>query len=276
MLTSAGLQPAIYLRYIDDIFGVWLHGPDSLSQFLDHLNNFHPALKFSIERSDQSEAKEVPFLDTLITLNDNGSLTTELYIKPMAAPIILPFASAHPIQTKRSVLYAQLLRAKRLGNTISAQKRGMHKIESLFLSNGYPPKLIKKTKFSVLTQNQQQTRTKHKASKHTKSTNSDVTYVSLPYIDDQLSRKIDSVVKSSGLPLRIAWQSGQTLSQKLTTSALEKAQCPAGSRKCNCCMSGLKGKCHSKNAVYIITCNLCKKTYIGESKRSIRFASMNI
>ena len=133
MLTSANHQPAIYLRYIDDIFGVWRHGSDSLTEFFDHLNSFHPSLKFSIERSDQSEIKQVPFLDTLITLNENGSLTTELYIKPMASPIILPYTSAHPIQTKRSVLFAQLLRAKRLGNSTSAQNRRIQKIESLLI-----------------------------------------------------------------------------------------------------------------------------------------------
>ena len=137
MLTSATYQPAVYMRYIDDIFGFWTHGPDNLDKFLDHLNNFHPSLKFSVERSDRSAAKQIPFLDTLLTLNENGSLTTELYIKPMASPIILPYSSAHPIQTKRAVLYAQLLRAKRLGSSIPAQDRGMQKIESLFLSNGY-------------------------------------------------------------------------------------------------------------------------------------------
>ena len=72
--------------------------------------------------------------------------------------------------------------------------------------------------------------------------------------------------------MRIAWQSGQTLSEKLTTSALEKPPCPAGNKKCNCCMSGLQGRCHTKNAVYLIICNLCnnKASYIGESKRSVR------
>jgi len=133
MLSSAELQPVIYMRYIDDIFGIWTHGPDSLDTFFDFLNNFHPSLKFTIERSDHSDKKQIPFLDTLIKLEENGSLTTELYIKPMASPIILPYTSAHPIQTKRSVLYAQLLRAKRLGSSIPAQNRGMQKIESLFL-----------------------------------------------------------------------------------------------------------------------------------------------
>ena len=269
MLTSATHQPAVYMRYIDDIFGIGIHGPDNLDRFLDHLNNFHPLLQFSVERSDRSAAKQIPFLDTLLTLNENGSLTTELYIKPMASSIILPYSSAQPIQTKRAVLHAQLLRAKRPGSSIPPQDRGMQKIESLFLSNGYPSKLINKTKFTVKTQNPRQL-DKHVTSKQS-NRHSDATYISLSYIDDTLSRKIDSVIKRSKLPVRIAWQSGQTLSEKLTSSALEKTQCPSGNKKCNCCSSGLKGKCHTKNAVYMITCNLCtnKQTHIGESKRSV-------
>ena len=268
MLSSADLQPSIYLRYIDDIFGVWTHGADSLDKFLEYLNDFHPSLKFSVERSDHLDQKQLPFLDTLIRLEEDGSLTTELYIKPMAAPIILPYTSAHPMQTKRSVLFAQLLRAKRLGSSVAAQERGMNKIESLFRSNGYPTKMIRKTKFVVQTHNHRKpSQTQKGATKF-----ADSTFICLPYIDDGLSRKIDSVVKNSGLQVRVAWQSGTTLAEKLTTSALEKPPCPSGSKKCHSCMSGLDGKCHSKNAVYMITCEVCanKPAYVGESKRSVR------
>ena len=268
MLSSSDLQPTIYMRYIDDIFGVWTHGIDALDKFFEYLNNFHPSLKFSIERSDQTDKKQIPFLDTIVKIEDNGSLTTELYIKPMASDIIPPFTSANPIQTKKSVLYAQLLRAKRLGSSRSAQDRGMNKIESLFRSTGYPAKMIRKTKFLVKSRN-------HRKPSETRKQSdpfSDSTFISLPFIDDHLSGKIESLVKNSKLPVRVAWQSGQTLSEKLTTSALEKPPCPAGNKKCHCCMSGLEGRCHSKNAVYMITCNLCaqKTSYIGESKRSVR------
>ena len=220
MLSSADLQPSIYMRYIDDIFGVWTHGSHSLDKFLEYLNNFHPSLKFSIERSDHSDKKQIAFLDTLIKLENNGSLTTELYMKPMAAAIILPFTSAHPIQSKRSVLYAQLLRAKRLGSSISAQERGMNKIESLFKSNGYPAKMIQKRKFSIKTQNPRKSRHSQRQSQGQGQTKkqpnnlSDPTYISLPYIDDNLSNKVESIIKASKLPVRIAWQSGQTLSKK--------------------------------------------------------------
>ena len=183
----------------------------------------------------------------------------------MASDIILPFTSAHPIQTKKSVLYAQLLRAKRLGSSRSAQDRGMNKIESLFRSNGYPAKMIRKTKFLVKSRN-------HRKPSETRKQSdpfSDSTFISLPFIDDHLSGKIESLVKNSKLPVRVAWQSGQTLSEKLTTSALEKPPCPAGNKKCHCCMSGLEGRCHSKNAVYMITCNLCaqKKHHISAKVR---------
>ena len=210
MLSSSDLQPTIYMRYIDDIFGVWTHGPDALDKFFEYLNNFHPSLKLSIERSDQTDKKQIPILDTLVKIEDNGSLTTELYIKPMASDIILPFASAHPIQTKKSVLYAQLLRAKRLGSSRSAQDRGMNKIESLFRSNGYPAKMIRKTKFLVKSRN-------HRKPSETRKQSdpfSDSTFISLPFIDDHLSGKIESLVKNSKLPVRVAWQSGQTLRQK--------------------------------------------------------------
>ena len=213
-------------------------------------------------------AKKKPVLDTLIKLEENGCLTTELYMKPMTSPIILPFSSAHPIQTKRSVLHAQLLRAKRLGNSIPAQNRGMNQIESLLSYNGYPNKMIRKAKFFAITSDSRESSRGQKRSNNS----SDTTYISLPFIDDSLSNKIQSVVKKSKLPVRIAWQSGSTLSEKLTSSALMKPPCPAGNKKCHSCMSGLDGKSQTKNAVYVITCNICtpKESYIGESKRSVR------
>ena len=95
-----------YMRYIDDVFGIWTHGSERLDEYFKFLNEFHPALKFTIERTDKTSSRSIPFLDTTITVQNDGTYSTELYIKPMAAPTIVHYASAHFIQCKRSVLHS--------------------------------------------------------------------------------------------------------------------------------------------------------------------------
>ena len=95
----------------------------------------------------------------------------------------------------------------------------------------------------------------------------------MPFIDDTLARRVDGAVRASGLNARVAWVSSKTLAKHVTRSALVSPPCPAGSKRCNTCEAGLSGRCHIKNAVYKITCNLCSEnpaTYIGESKRRVR------
>ena len=108
MLATDTHQPVLYRRYIDDIFGLWTHGSKALDSYYEFLNSFHPSLKFSIERTDAAHQNQIPFLDTLLTVQAPGAYTTELYIKPMTAPIILHFQSSHPMQTKRSLIHSQL------------------------------------------------------------------------------------------------------------------------------------------------------------------------
>ena len=152
ILTSPNsqFQPVTNMHYIDDVLGIWTHGSDKLDEYFHFLNSFHPALKFTIERTDKTPNSSIPFLDTLITVQDNDTYTTELYIKPMAAPIIIHYTSAHPMQCKRSVLHSQLLRAKRVGSNREAQQRGMAMMEALFRHNGYPNRLIQRTKHKIL------------------------------------------------------------------------------------------------------------------------------
>jgi len=44
-------KPSLWLRYIDDIFIVWEHGIEELNTFLEHLNTCHPSIKFTNEHS---------------------------------------------------------------------------------------------------------------------------------------------------------------------------------------------------------------------------------
>ena len=101
--------------------------------------------------------------------------------------------------------------------------------------------------------------------------NQNTTFISLPFIDDDLSRKVNAEVRASGLPIKIAWQMGQTVSSILVRSALTPPNCPSGNKTCYACKAVVQGKCTTKSVVYEIKCTICKDSdYIGETKRQIR------
>ena len=263
ILSSPGDQPALYLRYIDDIIGVWSHGGEALDKYHTFVNSFHPSLKFSLEKTDPCQISSVPFLDTLVTVSPSGKYITELYFKPTASPIIIHFTSAQPMQVKLSVLHSELLRAMRTGTDDEAVERGIAKVTNIFLSNDYPLRTIKRAVFKAK-------HSGHLKRKHNCNTQN-TTFISLPFIDDDLSRKINAKVRTSELPIKIAWQRGQTVSSILTRSALNPPNCPSGNKTCHACEAGVAGRCTTKNVVYEIKCTLCQDTnYIGETKRPVR------
>ena len=95
------VKPLVWLRYIDDIFFVWNESEEKLEEFLDNLNNFHPNLKFTSEKSKKS----VNFLDVTVSLIDQH-LETDLYCcKPTDCHQFLDFNSAHPIRIKKPIVY---------------------------------------------------------------------------------------------------------------------------------------------------------------------------
>ena len=181
----------------------------------------------------------------------------------MASPIIIHFTSAQPIQVKLAVLHSELMRAKRAGSDQEAVERGIQKVKDIFLSNGYPSRIVKRAIFKITHMNKENNRDK---GKHDSMAN-----ISLPFIDDDLSRNINRKVRSLGLPIKIAWQKGKSVSNILIRSALNPPPCPSGSKICHACESGLRGSCTSKNVVYEVKCMLCQgANYIGETKRQAR------
>ena len=141
-LKTCLVKPGLFLRYIDDYFGIWLHGLKSLLEFYQNINKCHPQIRFTLEHTYHSGT--LSFLDTMITIHPNGGYTTELFIKPMAAPIILHYESAHPMKTKFGILTSQTKRAIRVSSSPDSTTRSLDKIKSLFLENGYPEHIIDK------------------------------------------------------------------------------------------------------------------------------------
>ena len=64
---------------MDDTFVILKQ--DKKEQFLQHINSADPAIQFTTE--EQKQDGSMPFLDILVTHQEDGTLTTRVYRKPM-------------------------------------------------------------------------------------------------------------------------------------------------------------------------------------------------
>ena len=104
-----GPVPELYRRYIDDGFGATSLSESLLLNFIQYVQNFHPAISFTYAVSTVS----VEFLDMTVTIHD-GLFSTSVLYKPTSAHSYLDYHSSHPPNTKSSIPYSQFLRLRRL------------------------------------------------------------------------------------------------------------------------------------------------------------------
>ncbi|XP_068692843.1 uncharacterized protein [Montipora foliosa] len=86
----SGTRPKLWLRYVDDTFPVLER--EETDQFLQHLNSLDPTIKFTQENLTSNS---LPFLDCLVTVNEDGSLSTSVYRKSTHTDQYLQFDSHH-------------------------------------------------------------------------------------------------------------------------------------------------------------------------------------
>ena len=78
----------------------------SFKKFLEDLSSFHPNLKFTYDKSKE----KINFLDVVIKIKE-GKIITDLYCKPAD---VLHYDSCHADHIKRSIIFSQTLRLKRI------------------------------------------------------------------------------------------------------------------------------------------------------------------
>ena len=140
MLQNApnGLKPFEWIRFIDDIFALWTHGTETLNQFLNYINEFHPTIKFDYTFSH----KTVNFLDTTIYFNENNKFESDLYIKPTDRMLLLHHDSFHPPSTKKGIIYSQALRYRRIITNDQTLQQRLDNLSIILINRGYKHKTI--------------------------------------------------------------------------------------------------------------------------------------
>ena len=95
-----GFKPYVWLRFIDDIFMVWIEEENNLKTFIHYLNSIHPTIMFTHEYSNSSH-QTLPFLDVQVHLN-NKQIQTNLHTKPTDKHQYLLKTFCHPVLTQNA------------------------------------------------------------------------------------------------------------------------------------------------------------------------------
>jgi len=131
--------PEVYIRYIDDIFGIWNHSEDELNNFLNIMNNLHPNIKFTIEKPD-SEGW-LNFLRMSLKIN-NLQIDRKSYRKQSSKSIFLHADSHHSELMKRNVIINEFKNIDMICSNEVFFNESSELFKSLLLENGYTLELI--------------------------------------------------------------------------------------------------------------------------------------
>ena len=125
--------PGIWKRYVDDTFSKLKRA--HVDQFLIHLNNQHPRIKFTTETQENSK---IAFLDTLIHVLQNGSTKVTIYRKATHTDQYLDFKSNHPIKQKTGIFSTFKHRIKELVTEEKDKKEEMRHVRKALKRCGHP------------------------------------------------------------------------------------------------------------------------------------------
>ena len=143
--SETGLKPTLWLRFLDDIFFVWPHGPEKLNEFINFMQEFgqrnklKTKLKFTFETGSS-----VPFLDTMVSI-DGQKLKTTLYSKPTDAHLYLRSDSCHPKSCTKGLVKGELLRARRICTKEVDFMEAANKMKGHFIQRGFDQSAIEAT-----------------------------------------------------------------------------------------------------------------------------------
>ena len=304
--------PALWKRYIDDIFVIWTHSELELETFVGHLNQCMPSIKFETDISQE----KVHFLDVTVILGPEGSILTDLYTKPTDSHNYLDFRSAHPKHCRTGIPYSQFLRLKRICSDNDTFVTRCREMSHHFIRAHYPPDVITQAfnrvfaleRESILQQIDPTTQGNQDSNKSFLIT---TFHPFFRECDTIVTRNWDLLDRSSStrpltnLQIVKGHRRAKNLRDLLVRARLPRSNPPTNpftnpripsntSRVvntrctrpfcpyCRCInrtgtiTSSTTGKqyntrsnvtCRSNNVIYCLTCRICSKQYVGQTKR---------
>ena len=133
-------SPGIWKKYVDDTFVI--QQQSNREEFLQHINSVDPSIIFTAEENRPDGS--MPFLDTLITPQIDGTLTTSVYRKPTITDLYLQWDSHHNLAFKCSVINTLTHRARALFSNPQLLKEEPQHLEEVLMKCKCPKWAIDK------------------------------------------------------------------------------------------------------------------------------------
>ena len=130
----------MWRRYIDDIIFIWESSEQELLAFIDHLNSQHDLIKFKCTYNIST--RSVPFLDMMVSIDNNNMIQTDLYKKDTAVVQYLLPSSCHPHHITANIPYSLAYRLLRICSMPEQFQQRLEELKNDLLSREYKPKII--------------------------------------------------------------------------------------------------------------------------------------
>ncbi|WAR29712.1 hypothetical protein MAR_003280 [Mya arenaria] len=150
-----------------------------LQNLTDHLNTVDVTNNIKFTHEEESNGA-IPFLDTLITRKEDGSIQLVVYRKKTHTDQYLNFSSHHPLQHKLSVVRTLLDRCYNLVTETEDRDKEEEHVKQALGQCGYPDWTIKRVKTEIL-KRKNENKDKKKV-KHTDRDNKSKGMVVIPYV----------------------------------------------------------------------------------------------
>jgi hypothetical protein len=230
----ADYRPLFYIRYIDDIFLVFLRKGD-VQKALNHFNGFDSSgkLRFTCEMAKENE---IPFLDVVVRQETKG-FTTFVYRKPTHANRFISSHSNVPQNTFTSVMRSMRCRALRLCSNETALNKELAHLAKTFVQCGHDPKLVNSQILNP------KSTCKRKRDKKP--------WVVIPYANKSLSGKLRGYLARNGFD--VIFKKGDTLRKGI----FKKHRSNTNPHK-------------NRNVVYRAHCTDCNLSYVGKTTQKLQ------
>jgi hypothetical protein len=141
-----GPKPKLWLRYLDDIFGIWESSLADLQMFVELINEFDKNIQVTYNCS----FSDLQYLDLVVFKNAELQISTMVYLKPTSSLKMLHPESLHPRHMKEGVILSQILRYVKNCNFHSDFMVQFSSLQKALVSQGYTRSCIRQIKSRAL------------------------------------------------------------------------------------------------------------------------------